>query len=469
VQKERLAGLSVLVIDDEAWLRRQIAAELGRLGADVTEAGSIEAARARLRDLDFDVALLDVNLPDGKGTELLAHRAFSPGTSVVVMTAEGAVGGAVEAMKLGAADYLVKPLEPLALPLTIERVRRARQNARLEEHRRRDQAGPTHEFHFGPSLASVQAQLAKILAVDRRLETGLPPVLIEGETGTGKTAIARWLHFAGPRSEQPLVEMNCSAVAESLAESELFGHERGAFTDARTTRIGLMEAASGGTLFLDELPSLSAAIQAKLLTAIEDGRIRRVGSNRTIGIDVRIVAATNRDLDDLVRQGLFRQDLYHRLDLCRLRLPALRERGAQEIVALAENLMGRLCRRHGLPPRVLTSAGREHLAQYDWPGNVRELAHELERAIIFEENTRLDFAHLGAGQPPATATDTAPRPPDWFDESYSFPAEGFSIEAALQRLIQHALKQTEGNVSAAARLLGVSRDYLRHRLEGPRS
>lgn len=378
--------------------------------------------------------------------------------------------GAVEAMQLGAVDYLTKPFEPEELPLVFARVRRSRQDRRLAEHRREGENPREDEFVFGSALAGLRGQLDRILAADVRMQTGLAPVLVEGETGTGKTSMARWIHARGPRAEQPLVEVNCSALPESLAESELFGHERGAFTDARTGRIGLFEAAHGGTLFLDELASLSPPLQAKVLTAIEDRRVRRVGGNKPIPVDARVIAASNRGLRDLVARGQFREDLYHRLDLFRLTIPPLRERRG-DIVPLAEALMRRACRRHRLQPREITTEGRYRLERYAWPGNVRELAHELERALVFEDGA-LGFGHLplvGAG----ALEDRPGHPPaavgvggDWFNPGYRFPPEGFSLNAATDRLIDHALAQTGGNVSAAARLLGVSRDVVRYRLEG---
>lgn len=456
-----LSGLSLLIVEDEPLLRRQLTAELERLGADVTGVGTLDAARRLLADLPVDFALLDVNLPDGQGTELLREKAFSHSTGVIVMTADGGVAGAVAAMRLGALDYLVKPFEPAELPLVIARVRRARDSARLEEHRRGDNAQSGEGFFFGAALAALLKQLEKIIAADTRMQTGLPPVLIHGETGTGKTTIARWLHHRGPRSAAPLVEMNCSAVPETLAESEIFGHERGAFTDARTARIGLFEAAGGGTLFLDELPSLSPGLQAKVLKAIEDHRIRRLGGNREIPVDVRVVAATNRDLKQAVASGQFREDLLHRLDLYRVEIPPLRARG-EDITRLAERLMERLCQRHRLPRKFITPEGRRRLFAHPWPGNVRELSHELERAIVFEESGELDFQHLGPAPPDGAAADAN----DWLNPGFSFPAQGFCLEAALNRLIELALKQTNQNVSAAARLLGVSRDYVRYRLAG---
>jgi DNA-binding NtrC family response regulator len=464
MQNTELAGLSILIVEDDPLLRKQTAAHLEKLGADVTVAARLQAARQLVRDLSFDFALLDVNLPDGLGTALLREKVFSPGTGVIVMTAEGGVSGAVEAMRLGAMDYLVKPFDLGELPLVVSRARRSRQSARLDEHRRKDVAPRVDDFFFGRALAELEKLLQKILAADQRVHERLPPVLIEGETGTGKTTIARWLHYNGPRANQSLVEVNCSALPETLAESELFGHERGAFTDARTARIGLFEAAHAGTLFLDELPSLSAGMQAKVLKVVEDHRIRRLGGNKEIPVDVRLIAATNRDLQSLVAQGQFREDLYHRLDLYRIHLPPLRQRG-DDTIRLAELLIDRLCQRHRLPRKQITAAGRERLLAYHWSGNVRELAHELERAIVFEESQELNFAQLGA-QAAALTPATAARSSGWFNEQFMFPSHGFQLDEAINQLIRHALQQAGNNVSAAARLLGVSRDYVRYRLGG---
>ncbi len=456
-----LTGLSLLIVEDDLLLRRQMIAYLERLGADLTGVSTLREARRLAGELNFDFVLLDVNLPDGSGLDLLKARGPGAVEGAIVMTADGGVTGAVEAMRLGALDYLVKPFELAELPLVIERARRSRRTARIEEHRRGESAGTGDRFVFGRSLGGLEKLLAKILEADARMQTHLSPVLIQGETGTGKTTIARWLHRRGPRAGRPLVEMNCSAVPETLAESELFGHERGAFTDARSARLGLFEAADGGTLFLDELPSLSLSLQAKVLKVLEDHRIRRLGSPREIPVDVRVVAATSCDLKERVARGQFREDLYHRLDLYRVCLPPLRER-REDLLSLAECLLEDLCRRHRLPRRALSGAGRQRLQSYAWPGNVRELAHELERALVFEEADELDLCQLMAIAPGTTAGPDAGQP--WFSAGYVFPPQGFSLDAAIQHLIRHALRQSGQNVSAAARLLGVSRDYVRYRL-----
>jgi DNA-binding NtrC family response regulator len=455
MSKSPVAGLSILLLEDEVVLRKRLAAFLEDEGAEVTAVSTLAAARQALGSISFDAAVLDVNLPDGRGTDLLREKLFPSTTNVVVMTAEGGITGAVEALRAGAADYLVKPFDPEELPVRLTQARKSRQARRADEFRR----GQENELVFGESLAGVREQLAKITAADRRLSGGyLPPVLIEGETGTGKTAIARWIHRNGPRADEPLVELNCSALPDALAEAELFGHERGAFTDAKTARIGLMEAADGGTLFLDELPSLAPGLQAKLLTAIEDHMLRRVGASRAIPVDARIIAATNADLNALVAAGKFREDLLHRLDLFRVKLPPLRERG-QDIIVLAEELLARVSRRYGQKAAPIPSEGRARLLAHRWPGNVRELAHEVERAVVFGGDRGMLFTHLGAAgvEDPNVS---------WLRPNFVFPEDGFSLETAIDELVSRAVRQAEGNVSAAARLLGVSRDVVRYRLKG---
>lgn len=454
-----LTGAEVLLLEDEVLLRKRLAGFLEREGAEVASAGSLEEARNFLEVIPADLALLDVNLPDGSGLNLLREQRFSANCCVIVMTADDTVGTAVEAMKLGASDFLVKPFEIAELPLVIERARRSLQSARLDQHRRQQDLAAGDEFYFGPALEGVKMRLEKILQADRRLQEALPPVLVEGETGTGKTTIARLIHHRGPRSAGPLVEVNCSALPEALAESELFGHERGAFTDARKERIGLFEAADGGTLFLDEIPSLSLPLQAKVLTAVEDRRIRRLGGNKTIEVDVRLIAAANCDLRQKAERGEFREDLYHRLDLFRISIPPLRER-RPDLLVLVERLLRQIEKRHRLPPREISGEGKRRLLAYRWPGNVRELMHALERAVVFEEEETLQFNAL--------ASSTGSASDGWLPEEFVFPEEGFSLEEEINRMIRKALRQTGENVSAAARLLGVSRDFIRYRLAGKR-
>jgi two-component system, NtrC family, response regulator AtoC len=459
-----LTNAEILVVEDETLLRRRLCTFFEDREASVSAAANLAEARRLLAELPYDFVLLDVNLPDGSGLDLLRNAAFSANTAVVVMTAANGVETAVEAMKLGAADFLAKPFEVAELPIILARARQHSQARRREEFRREQEKPASDRFLFSTGLQELKGHLEKIVAADRRLGGSHPPVLIEGETGTGKSSIARWLHYHGPRKEGPLVEVNCSALPESLAESELFGHERGAFTDARKERIGLFEAADGGTLFLDEIASLSLPLQAKVLIAIEDGKIRRLGGNKMIAVEARVVAASNRDLREAVREGAFREDLYHRLDLYRLRLPALRERPG-DLPELAEHLLGQIARRHRLAGKKLSNDAIRRLQAYAWPGNVRELDHVLERAVVFEEGDRLQLEALGGAGSPRPTDDDGDRKSDWFNASYVFPACGFALDRAIDRLIEHALRQTGHNVSAAARLLSVPRDYLRYRLK----
>jgi DNA-binding NtrC family response regulator len=280
-------------------------------------------------------------------------------------------------------------------------------------------------------------------------------VLIEGETGTGKSVLARWLHREGPRAARPFVPVNCAALSDTLIESELFGNERGAFTDAKSARLGLFEAADGGTLFLDEIGLLSLPTQAKLLTALEEGTIRRLGGTREITVDVRLLAASNRPLAELVETGAFREDLFYRLNLLAITLPPLRERG-RDILALAHHLLTKISAHHRLKNVTLSPLGEARLLAHPWRGNVRELSHVIERAIIFGAGAPLDFDSLGD---PPTAELRAWRNPRW-----QMPANGFSLDAMIDELVADVLREEEGNVSAAARRLGVTRDFLRYRL-----
>jgi len=448
-------GCVILVLEDDGALRKRVSAYLTGLGAEVTACAALGEARRLAGAVRFEFALVDLHLPDGNVLELLREGVFSENTGIVVMTAFGGIKEAVEAMRLGAGDYLTKPFELEQLPLAFQRCRSERRGARREEHvARRTDAG-AGSFFFGDSLAAVRTQTDAILATDRRLGHRLPPVLIEGETGTGKSVLARWLHGAGPRAGRPFVAVNCAALTDTLIESELFGHERGAFTDARTARLGLFEAADGGTLFLDEISLLSPATQAKLLTAIETGAIRRLGGTREITVDVRLLAASNRPLGELVAAGAFREDLFHRLNLLAVTLPPLRERG-RDIIALARHLLARIAAQHRLRHVTLTPPGEARLLAQPWRGNVRELAHVIERAVIFGAGAPLDFPALG--EPPAAGGQP------WRNPAWQGPATGFSLDAMIDEIVADVLREEEGNVSAAARRLGVTRDFLRYRL-----
>ncbi|MFT3782229.1 MAG: sigma-54 dependent transcriptional regulator [Nibricoccus sp.] len=456
-------GCEILLLEDDAALRKRLAAHLKATGAVVSEATRIEEARRLVQSIRYDFALMDLHLPDGEALILLREGIFSENTGVVVMTAFGGVKKAVEAIRLGAGDYLTKPFEPEAVTLAFARCRNQHTAKRRDEHRTTGSGTKTNQLFFGQSLATIRSQLDTILAAERRLENHLPCVLIEGETGTGKSALARWLHAQGPRADRPFVSVNCAALPENLVESELFGHERGAFTDARQARIGLFEAADGGTLFLDEIGALAPATQAKVLVAVEEGRIRRLGSNKEISIDARLLAASNRPLADLVAEGEFREDLYHRLHLLHLTLPPLRERGS-DIVELAKHLLAPMAARHRLPSLTISAAGTARLLAHRWPGNIRELAHELERAVIFSSGPTLDFAHLSSSE-----TNSLPEASGWRNPAWRIPEEGFLLDQVINDLVTEALRETNGNVSAAARRLGVTREFLRYRINQQQS
>jgi len=452
----------ILVVDDEPmvclsltnWLKEE------NYWAYSVEDGA--SAIAAVHAEKWDIVLLDLKMPGMDGLEVLRQiKSISPQTVVVMMTAYASIPSSVQAMKEGAYDYVVKPLDVQELTLMLQKIVEHQQliteNILLRKHL-------TERYSFEDIIGKSEPMQRVFEMISTVADTSAT-VLITGETGTGKSTIARWLHRHGPRAAGPMVEVNCSALPDTLAESELFGHERGAFTDARAARQGLFEAAHGGTLFLDELPSLSLPLQAKLLTALEDRRIRRLGGNRQIEVDVRIIAATSRDLRVAAAAGDFREDLLHRLDLYRVSLPPLRERGP-DLLRLAEHLIARICRRHRLPPRQVAEAGRQRLLTYRWPGNVRELAHELERALVFEDAAALDFAHLPDECGMAGTARNAGG--DWLNPQFAFPEQGFALEEAINRLLQLALKQSSENISRAARLLGVTRDFVRYRLYGDR-
>jgi DNA-binding NtrC family response regulator len=460
-----LNGRQILVLEDEMLLRKSLCAYLESAGAITYPAALISEAQAVLASTELDFALLDINLPDGSGMDLLVDPGFSKNTKVVMMTADGGIRTAIEAMKRGANDYLSKPFDPAELPMVFSRITRESVHSRINEFEQVKRADPAKSLFIGQRMMAVQQKMDKILEADQRLGKNLPPILIEGETGTGKSTLARWIHESGPRRETSLIEINCSTLPESLAESELFGHERGAFSDARKERIGLFEAADGGTLFLDEISSLSLPLQSKVLNGIEDGKIRRVGGNTSRTVDVPLIAASLHPLDELVKEREFREDLYHRLHLLHVTIPPLRDFPG-DIPSLATHLLEIIKRRYRQPDLSMSKPGEARLTEYPWPGNVRELMHELERSIIFADSGTLDFENLtdGTGQPPS---GTGPAP--LLNPRWQLPEEGFQFEKALQDLtmsvIEEAMRQENGNVSAAARRLGVPRDFVRYRLE----
>lgn len=459
-----LSGREILIVEDEVLLRKRLAAYLESQGAACTAVGTLAEGRNALENLPLDYVLADVNLPDGLGLDLIEIAQEQGEVPIVIMTADGGVPVAVDAIRRGASDYLAKPFDPQEVPLVLGRAQSGRRESRLKRHRNlpTNQTSSDEGLFFGDSLEAFRNQLHKVIDADRRLSDKLPPVLIEGETGTGKTSVARWLHANGSRSDNELVVVNCAALPEQLAESELFGHEKGAFTDAKQARIGLFEAADGGTLFLDEIASLTPGLQAKVLTAIEEGRIRKVGSSKQIDVNVRLIAASNRSLKELSEQGEFRGDLYHRLNLLCFTIPPLRDRG-EDALRMAEHLLTALARKYGYKRTSFSERCSRWIRSYEWPGNVRELQHEIERGLVLGNPENLEFMGMPAATESAETALTGGDNGDWLNPAWELPEEGFNLEAAIDRLIDLAIGECGGNVSKAARRIGVARDYIRYR------
>ncbi|HEX6406714.1 MAG TPA: sigma-54 dependent transcriptional regulator [Gemmatimonadales bacterium] len=459
------SGGTVLIVDDERTLARAVKAFLGEAGYEAEVADDGERALDLVQTLRPDVVFTDVRLPGMSGIDLLRRiREFDPAIPVIIMTAYGTIEGAVEAVKLGAFDYMKKPVDLEELKLLADR---ARENAMLREelsyYRRRaaNEVPLPGLLGQSPAILAVMDQVRQVAELD---ET--PPVLITGETGTGKGLVARSLHQLSRRSGKPFIDVNCTALPANLMEAELFGHERGAFTDAKESKLGLFEAAEGGFIFLDEVGDLELSLQGKLLRAIEERTVRRVGGIRDRRIDVRILAATNRNLERQVQQNLFRKDLYFRLAVILLHLPPLRERGA-DIALLAEHFLRRFSSKYGKGTRRIDDRARQALMDYPWPGNVRELSHVIERAVLWSRNHILTVDDLSLAAPvqaTGNSDGTAVISPQ---ETPAPPAEpaGSDLTQWERSLIERAMRESGGNQTKAAQRLGITRDTLRYRLK----
>ena len=452
---------TVLIVDDERTLARAVKAFLVESGYEAEVAADAEQALGLLETLRPDVVFADVRLPGMSGIELLKRiQEFDPAIAVVMMTAYGTIEGAVEAVKLGAFDYLKKPVDLEELKLLADRAHETSQlKQELSYYRRRAAQSVPFGDLIGesPAIRGVMERARQVAALD---ET--PPVLIVGETGTGKGLVARTIHASSRRASKPFIEVNCTALPATLMEAELFGHERGAFTDAKESKMGLFEAAEGGFLFLDEVGDVELSLQGKLLKAVEDRTVRRVGGIRDRKIDVRILAATNRDLEREAQRERFRRDLYFRLAVIILRLPPLRERG-EDILFLAEHFLRRFNTKYGKSARGMEPRARELLLAYPWPGNVRELSHVIERAVLWSRDGMLGVEHLSLEIPaaPAEAMPAETRPA----ATSAFPQPGTDLETWERSMIEQALRDAEGNQTRAAQRLGISRDTLRYRLK----
>jgi DNA-binding NtrC family response regulator len=448
-----VSGSTVLIVDDEQSLARSAKAFLGDHGYEAEVAGTGERALELLATLQPDVVFADVRLPGMSGLDLLKRiRAFDPVIPVIMLTAYGSIEGAVEAVKLGAFDYVKKPVDLEELKLLADRARETRLlKQELSYYRRRATTDVGFEGLVGDSRAvhAVLERARQIAALD---ET--PPVLLTGETGTGKGLLARAIHASGPRATKPFIEVNCTALPATLMEAELFGHERGAFTDAKESKPGLVEAAEGGFLFLDEIGDVDLAVQGKLLRVIEERAVRRVGSVRERKVDVRIMAATNRDLERAVGEERFRKDLYFRLAVIVLEVPPLRERG-EDVLLLTAHFLRAFNAKYGKVVRDLSVAARDLLLSYPWPGNVRELSHVIERAVLWSRGPTLDVEHLSLTRPVASS--------DHGDAAK--PVDTATLPQWERTMIEQALREAGGNQTKAAQRLGISRDTLRYRLK----
>jgi len=450
-----VAFRTVLIVDDEESMRHLLSLILRDHGWEARAVAGGEEALRELRARDYDLVLSDVRMPGMDGITLLRKaREQKPDLTFIAMSAYGSHDAALEAMKAGAYDYVSKPFRPDEVVLVI---RKAEERERLWRENRRLRGELAREYRVDNLVGQSEA-MAELLRQVRRVAPAKTTVLLEGESGTGKELVARALHDLSPRAGLPFVAVNCGAMPAELMESELFGHVKGAFTDASRDKRGLAAEADGGTLFLDEIGELPLLLQVKLLRFLQDEEIRRVGDTRSQKVDVRVVAASARDLSVAVARSEFRQDLLYRLDVVRLRLPPLRERQG-DIPVLARHFLERFARmRPGPPLRGLSAEALEALAAYRWPGNVRELEHAVERAVILAEGPELREEDLPEGvrsPPPAP-------PPVPEGQELSVKRQGRALEEAL---IRRALLRTGGNRTRAAALLELSYRALLYKIK----
>ena len=442
----------VLVVDDDHEMCELLRSQLGRRGFVVLTHGAADEALARLAAEDLDAVVTDVRMRGLDGIQLCEHiRQNRPDVPVLVITAFGSLDTAVAAIRAGAHDFLAKPFEVEELAFRLER---AIQHRRLAEEVKRLRA---HALAPVDELAGESVALRQLRELVARVAGSEAPVLVIGESGSGKERVARALHRLGPRPEGPFVALNCAALPEHLLESELFGHARGAFTDAHSARSGLLVHANGGTLFLDEIAELPLPLQPKLLRALQERHVRPVGGEEEVPFDARIVAATNRDLDAAVEEGRFREDLFFRIDVLRIEVPPLRARGS-DVLLLAQHFLRECAARSGKAVVGLSHGAAEKLLQYGWPGNVRELANCIERAVALTDHEQILVEDLperiraeGRGHVLVASDD---------------PSELVPLEIVEQRYIARVMESVGGNKTLAARILGLDRKTLYRKLRG---
>jgi len=478
----------VLIVDDEKLIRWSVRRQVEEWGYTALEAESGTGGLAQIRAESPDLILLDVRLPDLSGIEVLREiKQNNLSIPVIMITGDPQLDDIKTAIKLGALDFIKKPLDFDELQITLANAI-DRSLLRSERDSLREEVKKRSGYH---EVVARSPRMVELLNFVRKVAASeASTVLIQGESGTGKDLVAKAIHYDSVRAEKPFVAINCSAIPETLMEAELFGHERGAFTDAKAQKKGLFEIADGGTLFLDEIGEMSTYLQAKLLRVLEDQTIRRIGGVKDIGVDVRVIAASNRDLEQGVRDNTFRQDLFYRLSIIPIFIPPLRQR-KEDILPLVEFFIERYNFRFRKSLKGITQEARDLLVQYDWPGNVRELKNAIERAMILEDSdciraTYLPIQVTGAPQgyetplPPAalealpaeSSALIANSPAAWRSlpsgkmvPVLELPKQGTSLEEVERELVGLALKQTAGNQTHAAKLLDISRDALRYKMK----
>ncbi len=444
---------SILIVDDERSQREILTIILRKEGYHTTDVAGVDEARALLGEQEFDLVLTDLMLKDRSGLELLEYLVEEdPHQCVIMMTAHGTIDSAVAAMKRGAFDYLEKPLERENLLITL---RRAFERITLL-HENRVLQRRVAETERIPSMIGVHPAMREVYRIVTKIAPTSSTVLIYGESGTGKELVARAIHDRSPRHDKPFMAINCAAIPETLIESELFGHEKGSFTGASSREIGILEAANGGTVLLDEIGEMNVSMQAKLLRAIQEREIRRVGGKVNLPLDVRIISATNRDLSQEIKNGRFREDLFYRLNVIRIELPPLRDRGS-DIAALAEHFIKQYSATSGIAMEGISKAALKKLMNYSWPGNVRQLESVIERAVLMAEGNIIEPSDLPAEvNTPGLGDGNVP---------FDLPPEGIQFEAMERALIIKAMERSEWVIGKAAQLLGLSYKTLQYRLE----
>jgi DNA-binding NtrC family response regulator len=458
----------VLVVDDDSAIRYTLMEALRGWGYEPLEASTVSAALEVFETEQPQVVLQDINLPDGSGLDaLLEYKKRQPQAIVIMITGEVQLENTLAALRGGAHDFISKPIRLGELQVTI---RNGIETGKLRREVGRLRRQQESRFSFGQIIGQSPAMGALIALARKVAASEASSVLLLGESGTGKDLIAKAIHYASSRADHPFVAINCAAIPPTLIESELFGHEKGAFTDARIRKEGLFEQAQGGTLFLDEIGELELGLQAKLLRVLEEGSFRRVGGLKDLSLDVRVIAASNRDLKNESDAGRFRLDLFYRLSVIQIDLPPLRERG-EDVLLLANYYIAHFNERLRKRIRGLTREVEEIFRRYDWPGNVRELRNVIERVMILEDTDLItaDWLPKGLvkdGRSVASAPAAAAlAPAEAAGPSFQLPDGGVDLEQIELSLVRQALSRSGGNQTRASELLGISRDQLRYRLK----